>query len=52
MPEYNIDRIRQIMGEVNVAIHKLAGYADISEEQFLSSPEKVDGAKYNLILPS
>jgi uncharacterized protein YutE (UPF0331/DUF86 family) len=50
VPEYNVDRIRQIMGEINSALHKLAGYAEISEREFLSNPEKVDSAKYNLIV--
>ena len=50
MLEYNIDRIRQIMGEINAALRKLDGYAGIAEEEFLANPEKVDGAKYNLIV--
>ncbi len=50
MPEYNVDRIRQIMGEINAALHKLAAYAEISEQEFLADPEKVDSAKYNLIV--
>jgi uncharacterized protein YutE (UPF0331/DUF86 family) len=50
VPEYNVDRIRQIMGEINVALHKLAAYTEISESDFLSNPEKVDSAKYNLIV--
>jgi uncharacterized protein YutE (UPF0331/DUF86 family) len=48
--EYNVDRIRQIMGEINAALRKLAGYAEISKEEFLSNPEKIDSAKYNLIV--
>jgi uncharacterized protein YutE (UPF0331/DUF86 family) len=48
--EYNVDRIRQIMGEINAALRKLDGYAGTAEEEFLSNPEKVDGAKYNLIV--
>jgi uncharacterized protein YutE (UPF0331/DUF86 family) len=50
VPEYNVDRIRQIMGEINAALHKLAAYTEISESEFLSHPEKVDSAKYNLIV--
>ena len=50
MPEYNVDRIRQIMGEINAALRKLEGYAGTAEEEFLSNPEKLDGAKYNLII--
>ncbi|OGO02490.1 MAG: hypothetical protein A2Y72_04000 [Chloroflexi bacterium RBG_13_53_26] len=38
------------MGEINAALHKLGRYSEISEEEFLSSPEKVDSAKYNLII--
>jgi uncharacterized protein YutE (UPF0331/DUF86 family) len=38
------------MGEINAALHKLAGYAEISEEEFVSSSEKIDSAKYNLII--
>ncbi len=50
MPEYNVDRIRQIMGEINTALRKLDGYAGIAESEFISDPEKIDGAKYNLIV--
>jgi len=50
VPEYNVDRIRQLMGEINEALRKLAGYGEISEESFVANPEKVDGAKYNLIV--
>jgi uncharacterized protein YutE (UPF0331/DUF86 family) len=50
VPEYNVDRIRQIMGEINAALHKLDSYSEISEKEFLSSPEKIDSAKYNLIV--
>ena len=50
MPEYNVDRIRQIMGEINAALRKLAGYAEMSEQDFVANPEKLDSAKYNLIV--
>jgi len=50
VPEYNVDRIRQIMGEVNAALHKLAAYADMSENDFIANAEKLDSAKYNLIV--
>ena len=33
MPRFNIDRIRQLFGEINSALHKLDGYADLSEEE-------------------
>lgn len=38
------------MGEINAALHKLGRYSGISVEEFLSSSEKVDSAKYNLII--
>jgi uncharacterized protein YutE (UPF0331/DUF86 family) len=38
------------MGEINAALHKLDRYSGISEEEFLSSSEKIDSAKYNLIV--
>ncbi|MBN1273016.1 MAG: DUF86 domain-containing protein [Candidatus Aminicenantes bacterium] len=50
MPKFNIDRIRQIIGEVNSSLHKLDGYAELLEENFLSNADKVDSAKYNLIV--
>jgi len=50
VPEYNVDRIRQIMGEINAALRKLAGYAEMSEQDFVANPEKLDSAKYNLIV--
>ncbi len=50
MPEFNVDRIRQIIGEVNSSLHKLSKYSSLTEEEFLASEDKVDGAKYNLIV--
>ena len=50
MPEYNADRIRQIMGEINNALRKLAVYAEMSEDEFLAHAEKIDSSKYNLIV--
>ena len=50
MPEFNVDRIRQLFGEINSSLHKLNGYAELSEKEFLSNIDKVDSAKYNLIV--
>ena len=50
MPEFNVDRIRQLLGEINSSLHKLDGYAKLSETSFLSNADKVDSAKYNLIV--
>ena len=50
MPEFNIDRIRQIVGEINSSLHKLDGYSRLAEKEFLSNADKVDSAKYNLII--
>ena len=50
MPKYNVDRIRQIIGEINSSIHKLNRYSRLSEEEFLSNTERIDSAKYNLII--
>jgi uncharacterized protein YutE (UPF0331/DUF86 family) len=50
LPKFNIDRIRQLFGEINSSLHKLAGYAELSEDEFLSNVDKVDSAKYNLIV--
>lgn len=50
MPEFNVDRIRQIMGEINSSLHKLEAYSRLAEEEFLSNTDKVDSAKYNLII--
>lgn len=50
LPEFNIDRIRQIVGEINSSLHKLAEYSKLSEKKFLSNVDKVDSAKYNLII--
>lgn len=50
MPKFNIDRIRQLFGEINSSLHKLDRYAKLSEEEFLSNIDKVDSAKYNLIV--
>lgn len=50
MPEFNIDRIRQIIGEINSSLHKLDGYSRLAKEEFLSNVDKIDSAKYNLII--
>lgn len=50
MPKFNIDRIRQLIGEMNSSLHKLAQYSLLSEKEFLSNSEKIDSAKYNLII--
>jgi uncharacterized protein YutE (UPF0331/DUF86 family) len=38
------------MGEINSSLRKLSGYSNLSEEEFLSDSDKVDSAKYNLIV--
>ena len=50
MPEYNSDRIKQIIGQINTSLKKLERIKDLKENYFLSNPEKVDSAKYNLIV--
>lgn len=50
MPEYNVDRIRQLMGEVNAALHKLRKHAELKEKDFLAIEDKIDSAKYNMIV--
>lgn len=50
MAEFNVDRIRQIAGEVNSSLTKLERYAGLSEKDFLSNEEGIDSAKYNLII--
>jgi len=48
--KFNIDRIRQIMGEINSALYKLQGYAKLPEKRFLGDFDKLDSAKYNLVI--
>lgn len=50
MPEYNSDRIKQIIGEINTSLKKLEKIKDLKENYFLSNSEKIDSAKYNLIV--
>ena len=50
MPDFNIDRIRHLIGEINNALRKLEPYQKNTEKQFLESSEKRDSAKYNLIV--
>ena len=50
MPKFNIDRIRQIVGEINFAFSKLEAMGKLDEEDFLKNHEKIDSAKYNLIV--
>jgi uncharacterized protein YutE (UPF0331/DUF86 family) len=50
MPKFNIDRIRQIVGEVNLSLAKIENLSRVSEDEFLTSQEKIDSAKYNLIV--
>lgn len=50
MAEFNIDRINNIVGEINAGLAKLEKIKNLSKEEFLASPEKIDSAKYNLIV--
>jgi uncharacterized protein YutE (UPF0331/DUF86 family) len=50
MPDFNLDRIRNIVGEINAEFAKLEKIKKLSKEEFLVSPEKIDSAKYNLIV--
>jgi len=50
VPKFNIDRIRQIIGEINFASSKLEAMGKLDEEHFLKNHEKIDSAKYNLIV--
>lgn len=50
MPKFNIDKIRQIAGEINSSLEKLKRYAELKEDPFLASAERIDSAKYNLII--
>jgi len=47
---FNIDRIRELAGEINFSLSKLQAVGKLKEEEFLESPEKIDSAKYNLIV--
>jgi len=48
--KFNIDRIRQIIGEINSSIHRIQEHTKLSEEEFLSNVDKSDSAKYNLVI--
>lgn len=50
MSKFNLDRIRQIVGEINNAVYKLERDAELSEQEFISNTDKLDAAKYNLII--
>lgn len=50
MSKFNLDRIRQIVGEINSALYKLENYARLSEDELFSNADKLDSAKYNLIV--
>lgn len=50
MPEYNFDRVKKLVSEVNTAIEKLEKIKKIDEKEFLLDEEKIDSAKYNLIV--
>lgn len=50
MAKFNIDRIRQLAGEINLSLSKLQTIGNLKEEEFLNSTDKIDSAKYNLIV--
>lgn len=50
MSEYNFDRIKHIIGEVNTSLKKLEKIKNLKEKEFLLNQEKIDSAKYNLIV--
>ena len=50
MAKFNIDRIRQLAGEMNLSLSKLETTSKLGKEDFLKSPDKIDSTKYNLII--
>ncbi|MDI6735511.1 MAG: DUF86 domain-containing protein [bacterium] len=50
MAKFNIDRIRQLAGEINLCLSKLEKIGGLLEEEFINNYEKIDSAKYNLII--
>lgn len=50
MMKINIDRIRQLAGEVNLAVSKLNRIGQMNEAEFLADSDKIDSAKYNLVV--
>ena len=50
MPEFNLSRIHTLTGEINTALAKLEKVKALSKEEFLANPEKIDSAKYNLVV--
>ena len=50
MAKFNTDRIRQLAGEINLSLSNLEFTGRLKEEDFLNSPEKIDSAKYNLVV--
>ena len=50
MAEFNLDRIKNITGEINEGLAKLEKIKQLTPEEFVNNPEKIDSAKYNLIV--
>lgn len=50
MLRFNPDTIARFVGEIRKATNRLKTIRQLSKETFLGNPDKIDSAKYNLIV--
>lgn len=50
MPRYNPDVVARCIGEIRKGLSRLKAFGELPQEDFLKDPDKVDSAKYNLIV--
>ena len=50
MLQFNPDKISKLISEIRKALNRLKNLQSLTEEEFLSDPNKIDSAKYNFIV--
>ena len=48
MLRYNKDKVSKLIFEMQKALNRLDSISKIEREEFLSNPDKIDSAKYNI----
>ncbi|MGB9856981.1 MAG: type VII toxin-antitoxin system HepT family RNase toxin [Dictyoglomaceae bacterium] len=50
MLQFNPDKISKLISEIRKTLNRLKNLQSLTEEEFLSDPNKIDSAKYNFIV--
>lgn len=50
MLRFNLDVVSRLIGEIRKSVNRLQNLQKVPQEEFLRNPDKIDSAKYNLIV--